>query len=110
MNHILIAKLKHKITFLERKESEAFAEEKWEEKFQTYAEIIPLDENSYNYIENLNFGQIISESLFIFHIRYISLPLSKLRIKYNDRLFEIKKVTNKEEKNFLLSIIALEIN
>ncbi|MDF2964990.1 MAG: hypothetical protein K0Q51_378 [Rickettsiaceae bacterium] len=109
MTKLLASRLRHKITFLKKKIQDSFAEEIWQEKFETFAEILPLDERSYNYIENFNFGQLVTESLFIFRVRFTELPSSKLRIKYNNRLFEIKKITNVEERNLVLSILAVEI-
>lgn len=99
----------HKINFLENTVNEASLPEKWEVKFQSYAEIKPIYETSFSQIESKEFGHIMTESLFIFRLRYIKNISTKLRIEFKKRTFEIRRIVNIDEKDRLLNIIALEI-
>lgn len=107
MKHVTYADLKHQISFLKNSSNKSLSPS-WIIDYTTNASITPLDEHNYQYVENFNFGQLITISLFIFKIRFTSKVSSKNRIQFGTRLFDIKKITNVEEKNLTLTIIAAE--
>ncbi len=100
---------KHLIAFIQNNVSSEIEKENWQEVIRTFAEIKPLYDNQFEYIENMNFGHLTTESIFIFKMRFESTIASKMRILYNNRQFEIKRIINICEQNRYLQIIALEI-
>ena len=104
----LSAKLKHKITFLEQNNIDNFNNDNWQEQASTYAEVKPLYEMKYNTLDKLNFGSLITEDIFMFRLRFIKNIHSKMRIKFKNRIFEIKRIIDQSEQNRILQIIALE--
>lgn len=102
-------KLSHEISFLENRTISELEDEDWQEKLRCFAEIKPLYDNKFGSIENFSFGHIVTENFFMFKIRYLPDLCTKLRIGYQDRIFEIKRIINIAEKNEILQIIALEL-
>lgn len=107
--HSLFSLLKHQISVMENVNLQDLGEEIWQEKYKTFAEIKPLYDNNVGSIESFSFGHIVTEGYFMFKIRALHGITSKMRIKFHDRLFEIKRIIDIEEKNFVLKIIALEV-
>jgi SPP1 family predicted phage head-tail adaptor len=99
----------HRISFIVNTSSHEMEPENWKIEFTTYAEINAVSENRFAFIEKVNFGNVISESLFLFKIRFISGINTKMRILFNERQFEIKRIVNINEVNKLIKIVALEI-
>ena len=109
MKHVSYADLKHKISFLKNSSTKSLSPI-WITNYVTNAFVTPMDEKSYQYIENFNFGQLLTISLYIFKIRFTNKISIKDRIQFGIRLFNIKKITNVEEKNITLTIVAAEHN
>jgi SPP1 family predicted phage head-tail adaptor len=102
-------KMIHRIILLENKSKTQIEKEDWNEMFYTFAEIKPASENKFQSLEGISFGHVITEELFLFNIRFDKRLHAKMRIKFQDRIFEIKRIINFMEKNIILQIIALEI-
>ena len=98
----------HEIIFMEIN-STVFEEEKWEVKFSDFAEILPICDAKFETIENFNFGHVMTEAYFLFKMRFCLKINNKMRILFNERKFEIKRIINIGEQNRYLNIIALEI-
>ncbi|MFK8040127.1 MAG: head-tail adaptor protein [Rickettsiaceae bacterium] len=101
--------LRHKICFLENITDVETHQEEWSEKFWSFASINQINESSFNMLENLNFGNVISNALFLFKIRFIENVTTDMRILFKDRIFKLQKIINHKEQDRLLFIIALEI-
>ncbi len=101
--------LKHKIICLENINQEELGGEVWREKYTTFAEIKPLYDNKVGSLENFSFGHVVTEGYFMFRIRALPGVTSKMRIKFHDRLFEIKRIIDIDERGRILKIIALEV-
>jgi len=102
-------KLSHEIIFLENITNSDLEDENWVEKSRAFAEIRPLYDNKFGSIENFTFGHIVTENFFMFKIRYFPDVSTKMRIQYQERNFEIKRIINLSEQNQFLQIISLEI-
>jgi len=109
MQKTAIKNFRHQIKFLENITTDTIEEDRWVEKFTTYAEIKPLCDSKFLALENISFGHVITEGYFLFKIRFIKNITTKMRILFKEREFEIKRIINVEEKSKFLNIIALEI-
>jgi SPP1 family predicted phage head-tail adaptor len=105
----LISRLAHNITFLENITESEIGEAVWQDKYNCFAEIIPLSECQYMNIEGLNFGNLITEEYYLFKIRYIEGLTKKMRISSRGRLYTIKRLVNLSGRDRMLNIIAHEI-
>ncbi|WPY00222.1 Phage head-tail adaptor protein [Candidatus Trichorickettsia mobilis] len=101
--------LKHQVKFLENVALHEIEFEDWQEKLVAYADIQPACDNRLNILEQFSFDHVMTEALFLFRLRFIAGITIKLRINFNSRLFEIKRIINLNERNRWLQIIALEI-
>lgn len=108
-NKTLRARLKHKIIFLEDRRTSEIAEEEWQNILEVFAQVTHYADNSLAQLENMNFGNIITEEYFIFKIRFTDKVQKSMRISFSNRIFEIKRLINVEMQNKILKIIALEI-
>lgn len=105
----LFGLLKHRITIIENANTEELGGEMWQEKYTTFAEIKPLYDNKIGSVENFSFGHVVTEGYFMFRIRALLGITSKMRIRFYDRLFEIKRIIDVDERGRMLKIIALEV-
>jgi SPP1 family predicted phage head-tail adaptor len=105
----LIAKLVHNITFLENVAESVSEDQLWQEKYNCFAEIMPLSDYKYMSIEGLSFGNFITEEYYLFKIRYIDGLTKDLRISFRRKLYSIKRIINVGERDRILNIIAQEI-
>jgi head-tail adaptor len=97
------------ITFMKNKAISEIEQEIWSEEIRAHAEIKPLCESNFQYLEDMTFGNFIPEALFLFKLRYIPEITLDMRILFDNRNFEIKRVINLGEVNRYLQIICLEI-
>ncbi len=109
MRRSLARNLQHQIKILENFSVSEIEEEKWQEKFTSYAEIRPISDNRFTMLEGLNFGHVITEGYYAFKIRYIKGITTKMLISFKNRRFEIKRIINMSERSKFLNIIGLEI-
>lgn len=108
-NNILARILKHKISFLANLNSDEYGKELWQEQFSCFAEIKPLYDSKFGSLENFNFGHVVTEAYFMFKIRYSPLLNNRMRIRFRERVFEIKRLIDPDETRHSWHIIALEI-
>ena len=106
---IISRHFKHQIIFLENLTLAEGTTEDWQQKFITYAEIKPICDTSFESLENLNFGHVITKGFFLFKIRFLRGITIKQRILFKERQFEIKRIINIGERDMILNIITLEI-
>lgn len=99
----------HKISFLENAAKQAIDKADWKEKLNSFAEVKPVCDNKFISLEGISFGNVIAEEYFLFNIRFVPGIHSNMRIKFREKIFEIKRIINEQERNRVLSIIALEI-
>lgn len=102
------ASLKHSIIVFESVISNSL-NHSWKEKFKVFASVKEATPKHIKYLENINFGNIISETYFIFTIRFKEGLSKGMKISFNARDFLIKKIINLDQKNKVLEILALEI-
>lgn len=105
----LFTKLKHRISIIENVNLQELGDEVWREKYSTFAEVKPLYDNKVSSVENFNFGHVVTEGYFMFRIRALLGITSKMRIKFHERIFEIKRIIDVDEMGRMLKIIALEV-
>lgn len=108
-NYPLTQLLKHTITFLENISASEFEDQDWEEKYIAFADVRPMYDNKFGSIETFSFGHIVTEAFFMFKIRFTEEVHTKMRIAFNRRMFEIKRIINDKEEGKVLKIIALEL-
>ena len=104
-----IARLMHKITFVENITQSNIKKPNWRKCRTSFAEIKPVCDNRVLFLEGLKFGNIMSEKYFIFKIRLLRDINSTMRIYFQKRIFEIKRMIDQDERGRVLNIIALEI-
>lgn len=109
MKTTLSSKLRHQISFLSDINDDELSDAKWVAMKTCNAEIKPMYDNKFGSIENFSFGLIVTEAFYMFKIRFSKSINTKMRIKFNERIFEIKRIINPGEENILLHIITLEI-
>lgn len=101
--------LKHKITFVENVATTEFEKECWKSKYETFASINPLFDNKLGSIEKFDFGHVVTEGYFLFKLRALNGLNNRLRIIFNTRIFEIKRIIDVNEQGKIQKIIALEL-
>lgn len=96
-----------RIYFLSNKTLTDIEQAEWEEAFYSWGEILPIFDNK---LENISLDslQAISQPYFMFIMRYDKNINNKLRIKYKERIFTIKRVVNIDEASKFLKILAIE--
>lgn len=105
----LFGLLKHRVSLLENLIATEISEDNWQEKYVTFAQIKPLYDSKVGSLENFSFGHVVTEGYFMFKIRALEGVHNKMRIRFKERIFEIKRIIDLEENGRLLQIIALEI-
>ena len=106
----ITSRFAHKISILKNIAKTELDETKWEEFAVCFAEVQPVCDNKYVSMEGLSFGDVITEEYFHFKTRYIQDITKEMRISFHNRTFEIKqRIINHQEKDRMLSIIALEV-
>ena len=100
---------KHRIELLKNQTESAIEAANWQMQRSIFANVNQLCDNKFISLENINFGDVISEEYYLFRIRFTEQVTSDMRIKFNDKIFEIKRIINKNFANKILLIIALEI-
>lgn len=105
----IVSRFAHKISVLKNIAKTELDEVKWEEFAVCFAEVLPVCDNKYISMEGVAFGDVITEEYFHFRTRYIKNITKEMRISFHERTFEIKRIINHQEKDRMLSIIALEV-
>ncbi len=102
----IISRMRHQITF----QSESLTTDSgggyslsWSNGSTVWAEILPSSGS-----ERFFAGQMVAAKTFRITTRYISGITSKMRILYGSRVLNIRSISNLEEKNEWLEIIAEE--
>ena len=104
-----LSKFIHKITFLKNSNRSEIEEGEWTEAHISFTEITPVCDNRFIALEGVSFGNVIAEEYFFFRVRFIRGINREMRIKFHDRIFEIKRIIDEDERGKMLSIVALEI-
>jgi SPP1 family predicted phage head-tail adaptor len=81
--------------------------ERWQDSITVRAEVQALYERGIG--EVFAAMQLMDNSLYRFRIRYMSILKSDMRIVYDQRYFQIKRIINQDEMNMVSVIIAQEI-
>ena len=102
--------LMHRITFMENTSKSELEEENWKPRFTAFAQVKPLYDNKFGSIEKFTFGHLVTEAYFMIKIRFTEKVNSKMRVLFEDRMFEIKRIINVGEKNRIMQLITLEIS
>ena len=105
----IISRFAHKISVLKNTAETELDEAKWEVFAVCFAEVQPVCDNRYVPMEGVAFGDVITEEYFHFRTRYIKNITKEMRMSFHERTFEIKRIINHQEKDRMLSIIALEV-
>lgn len=80
--------------------------EQWQEFAKVRAEVAALYER--NIGEVFASMQLMNASLYKFRIRYLKGLKNNMRILYDMRYFQIKRIVNQDEQNIVSLIIAQE--
>lgn len=102
-------KLNIPISFLIKKQTAAFEEDEWEEKFIAFASVKAIYENNLSELEGVNFGNIIMREIYLITTRYRPDILLPMRFKIKSQMFEIKKIINIQEEDKILNIVATKL-
>lgn len=79
----------------------------WSDGSTVWAEIVSVANRSIS-SEKFRAGQLEDKKVIVFRIRYLSGITAKMRIKYDNRFFNIRSVNNIDEKNEIIEILAEE--
>ncbi len=104
-----VLKFFHKVEILENMAKLEIETADWQKKYEIYVDIKPIYETSLTEISGMNFGHILSEEYYLFTTRFNKDINNKMRIKFGNKLYEIKRVINEKIRNKTLKIIALQI-
>jgi SPP1 family predicted phage head-tail adaptor len=80
----------------------------WKDGSEVFAYISAISDQRIVGNEVIQSMQLVSKSPYLFIIRYLDGVNSKMRIKYGERIFNILRVINIEEKNIWLKIVTEE--
>jgi len=75
----------------------------WTDVDTVWGEIVPVSGS-----ESLTADAVQSSQVHMVTIRYYPGITTKMRIKYNERIFDIKSVLNENERNRTLTLSCLE--
>jgi SPP1 family predicted phage head-tail adaptor len=81
---------------------------KWDQLIEVFAEVKAISDYRYSNIETPLSMQLITSSPYLFVIRYIAGLNNKMRISYDGRYFNIRRLINYEERNAIWHIITEE--
>lgn len=101
-----LGKMRHKIQFESRDKTSDGAggfSSSWDEAKEVWAHMKPASMR-----ENFRGMKISEETSYEFTIRYQTGISAGQRIKYNDRIFNVKSVLNRDERDKYLDILAEE--
>jgi SPP1 family predicted phage head-tail adaptor len=108
-NSSIISQMVHKIIFLKNITKSEIDPPKWQQVIETFAQVKPVCDNRFAFLEGIQFGNIITEEYFLFKIRFIKELDNTMRISFHNQIFEIKRIIDEDSKGRLLSIVALKI-
>ena len=100
--------MKHKIQVLINQSIDSL-QDNWIEMHSIFADIKELNPYNHKLFENLGFGYEIPANYFIFTIRFIEIDQSNIRIKFNESLYQVQKITNINQENRFLQLLGVEI-
>jgi head-tail adaptor len=103
-NKQFISRLRHYIKF-----STILPDGSFEDVSSAFAEISPITDTSVKEFDEISFGHLLTEEYFLITTRYLRNLNSSMRIRFNDRIFAIKRIINPYELNHILKIIAQEL-
>ena len=106
---MISTRLKHRIVFLQNIADSEIEQPIWQEKIYTFAEVKAICDHQFLETEGIKFGHLITEGYFHFVIRYLNSITTEMRILFEGRNFDIKRVVDLGTTSKLLRIIALEI-
>lgn len=84
-----------------------FSEKEWVSKFKLYANLKPIIGGAFSLAEDKSFGSLVLDSYYSFLVRHNSEIRIKMRIKYRNMLFEIRRIIYIDKNK--LCLIAFEI-
>jgi SPP1 family predicted phage head-tail adaptor len=79
----------------------------WKEKAKVYAYVKAIEGKTY-IGESFEYAQVVPNTLYKFAVRYMVGITTAMRIIYNNKCFNIRKIINEDELNVALIIIAEE--
>lgn len=103
-------KFKHKATVIANQAKSDIENENWQTVLEIYVKGEPLCDSRMISLENINFGNILSEEYYLFHTRYVDKIKVNMRIKFDGNIYEIKRLINQNFANRILKIITLKIS
>jgi SPP1 family predicted phage head-tail adaptor len=80
----------------------------WYDHLSVFSHVSAFNDYRLATSEVYQFMQLTSVNPFVFIIRFIEDINPKMRIKYNNRIFNILRVVNPDEGNVILKIITKE--
>jgi hypothetical protein len=101
--------LRHPIEFLKNIKINPTDEDRWEICCRSFADISYLHPYNLSLVENTNFGHILTMSLLIATVRWTDNLQLDMRIKFDGKIFEIKKIIEDFDSRKFIKLIILEI-
>ena len=108
-NSSIISQMVHKIIFLKNITNSEIDTPKWQQIIETFAQVKPVCDNRFAFLEGIQFSNVITEEYFLFKIRFIKGLDKTMRISFYDQIFEIKRIIDPHAKGRMLNIVALKI-
>ncbi len=110
---VRVSDLKHKVNFLTPEDSgfNDFEDslEKWKYHCRKFVCLQPLINFGLGNLENVSFGQVITESIYLVSLRYDGYINSRMRMEFENRWFDIKRIINLGERKCFMQLIVREI-
>lgn len=102
--------LRHHILILEKSYDSILDDNNnWHSKYATYASITNIYDCNLRYIDHKNFFDLLEANYYIFEIRFVQALNNKMRIKFDNRIFSIKKIIRDYKYKNFMKMIALEV-
>lgn len=101
--------LKHPVEFLQNIKQSPIDQDNWFVCHKTFAHIANLHPNSLKLVDNFDFGHILTASFLIVTMRQTDIVKLNMRMKYAEKIFEIKKIIEDFDSKKFIKLIILEI-
>lgn len=102
--------LRYHITILEKSYDSILDDDNgWYSKYTTYASIKNINDYKLQYIDYKIFSDLLEANYYIFEVRFLRILNTKMRIKFDNRIFTIKKIIRDYKHRNFMKMITLEI-
>jgi hypothetical protein len=101
--------LKHHVAFLTNIKENPTDHDNWVISYETFAHLANLHPNNLTLVNNFDFGHILTASYVIATLRYSDKIKNNMRLRFQEKIFEIKKIIEDFDGKKFIKLIILEI-